>query len=214
MKKIKKTLKIISLSLVVLFSLVATGVSAVDNNNDMFGDERSWSSDSVKVEADSWDGEIEKWNKAIEKWDEKREEMHDKYFDDKYDDRARYCNSNGECWEEGMFEITYKINNTELKFRKKDCDVRGSDEWECRNSGQSIEFKKDDVFFESRNHGQSLVYKDSKKSLESRNHGQSMVFKDSSGNIVESRNHGQSLEDKNSKGDKFESRNYGQSHSN
>ena len=191
MKKIKNKIA----AVIILLAVVAILTTGIDVKA-----ERSWDN---KTESENilWEKEINTWDKIIEGWDEKRDELHEQYYEDNYEDRAKYCNDVGECWEEDMFHLIFTSNDkNQQEMEKGRCDVNNSglvfDDksiWSCSNGGQSIVFNNPDgEFWQSRNHGQVIEYKNAIGDYwESSNTGQVIKFEGADGAKWESSNHGQ-----------------------
>lgn len=168
--------------------------------------ERSWDDGVTEGENLKWESEIDRWDAIISEWDSKREQLHEQYFSDKYEDDAKYCNESGVCFEEDMFGLIQVTNGVKHDFEKSRCDTKNSFDdglsWECSNSGQVIVFgDSQGAQWESTNSGQVLVLKDREgNKWESSNTGQVITFTGVNGEKWESTNNGQVVEHTDSSG--------------
>ena len=195
MKRVKN--KITTTVIVILLAVMITSITGIDVKA-----ERSWDN-KTENENVLWEKEIKKWDEAIEKWDEKRDKLHEQYYEDSYEDRAKYCNDVSECWEEDMFHLIFTSNDkNRQEMEKSRCDVNNSglvfddkSKWECSNSGQVIVFSNlRGEFWQSSNTGQVIEYKNAGGDYwESSNTGQVIKFEGANGEKWESSNHGQTV---------------------
>jgi len=191
MNRIKNKIIIIFIMVVYSLGMGIYGVRA----------ERSWDN-KTEEENVIWAQELESWDQAIKKWDKKRDDLHEQYYGDKYDDHAKYCDG-AVCWEEKLFYLVFNPKDSSvMNLRKSDCGFKGdlifqdNSTWECHNGGQSITYNGlDGEFWESRNNGQVIEYKNTAGDhWITHNRGQTIEFSGSDGEKWMSHNYGQGID--------------------
>jgi hypothetical protein len=194
MKKINNIISALTILVITAGVLLVSDVKA----------DRSWDDDKTEGENVLWEQKIEEWDKTVKAWDERRDKLHEQYYRDNYEDRAKYCNDIGECWEEDMFHLIFTSTSGESQEMEKsrgDVNNEGmlfedGSRWGCTNGGQVLIFNKaDGEFWQSRNTGQVIEYKNANGDhWESSNTGQVIKFVGANGEKWQSSNYGQVVE--------------------
>ncbi len=194
-----------------IIAVIGLGIFSIGSLT--FGE--SWKSEKSKAESDRWKTEIQNWDAMHEAWYAKRKEYYEKTFGDRFDRTdGKYCDTKG-CFEEGIFDISYKGEKKQFHISAHNFDFqKGTISWKQENGGQVLEYNNvtTQEKWESSNYGQSLGYRDEEgNTWESSNYGQFIAFHGVSGEEWTSSNYGQSLQFKDKNGKTWESSNFGQS---